>query len=389
MIELKDWISKANFPPKPWLVLGKGPTFSLRNQLDLKSFNTFALNHVVREEKVTVAHIIDIDVIEACAKTLLTNCDWLIVPRIPHVKCQRSEYLNLRDWLQCVPILAQAKEQGKLVTYSLGHYADQNDRFQIAARYFSSEAALGILGRMGVKEVSLLGIDGGSDYSQSFADLSTNTLLINGQPDFDLQFERLDRIAQEFNLKYTRILSDGDQVRVKQMQAKNPSMLGDDLEPPADPAITLPEVRSLDIGQTCQLNNSKPEFPTLPRAEKYAASYIYRRKIFPRSIAADEQKQTLSEKVQSLESDLRAYREKLEDALDELAKVSKDLVISSQRLNYCRSEIEEYKDRVLHLEQNLHGLVRSATWKLGRTLTKPVDAIGRGLSKRTKDDSAS
>src|SRR5271154_1171129 len=155
MIELKDWISKVSFPPKPWLVMGKGPTFSRRSQVDLKSFNTFALNHVVREEKVTVAHIIDIDVVESCAKNLLTNCDWLIVPRVPHVKCQRSEYLNLNDWLQCVHVLAQAEEQGKLVTYSLAHFADKNDRFQIEVRYFSSEAALGILGRMGVKEVSL------------------------------------------------------------------------------------------------------------------------------------------------------------------------------------------------------------------------------------------
>ena len=27
MLELKQWISRADLPDKPWLVLGKGPTF--------------------------------------------------------------------------------------------------------------------------------------------------------------------------------------------------------------------------------------------------------------------------------------------------------------------------------------------------------------------------
>ncbi len=68
MIELRDWIRQSRFAPKPWLVLGKGPTFARRDEFPLGDYNLLGLNNVVAEQRVDVAHIIDIDVVERCAR---------------------------------------------------------------------------------------------------------------------------------------------------------------------------------------------------------------------------------------------------------------------------------------------------------------------------------
>lgn len=205
MLELKDWIQKSRFADKPWLVLGKGPSFSRRSEFKLDDYNTLAINHVVREQKVNIAHMNDIDVVEACRNELLTNCDWLIMPAVPNVKCSPSQYMTMQDWLQCLPVLSELDRLGKLVVYNFSHLPD-GDAWTIDAQYFSSESALGILGRMAVKTVRSLGVDGGRNYSGTFADLSQDTLLVNGQPSFDLQFERLDAIAARYEIDYAPLI---------------------------------------------------------------------------------------------------------------------------------------------------------------------------------------
>jgi hypothetical protein len=63
----------------------------------------------------------------------------------------------------------------------------------VQATYFSAEAALGLLALGGVRRVRSLGVDGGEAYSGEFADLHGSTLLANGQPSFDLQFQGIAR----------------------------------------------------------------------------------------------------------------------------------------------------------------------------------------------------
>jgi hypothetical protein len=206
MIELKDWLKTNNFASKPWLILGKGPTFAKLKEVNLQDYNTLSLNHVVRELKVNVSHIIDIDVIETCADQLRANCDWLIMPRRPHVSCRPSEILTLEDWKNSISILRELDQAGKLVCYDLmlGEPASQDSEVEV--HYFSSEAALGILARLGAKTVRSLGVDGGRKYSQKFSDLDSETKLANGQPSFDLQFEKLEKIADEHQLDYRPLI---------------------------------------------------------------------------------------------------------------------------------------------------------------------------------------
>lgn len=325
MLELKDWIEQTKFLDKPWLVLGKGPTFARRYEIDLEQYNTIALNHVVREQCVDVAHIIDIDVVEACGDALVHNSTWLLMPRHPHVNCIASDYLELSDWVKLIPALAEVESRGKLIQYSFSHEPTSEDHWTIGARYFSSEAALGILGRMGIKTVRSLGIDGGRNYSGAFADLNNQTLLLNGQRDFDLQFNQLHEIAQHFKIDFQPLLSNSQ----------------DDQLPSSDLSGNGSQ-HTLEDGQ---------------------------------------QPETTAKKLQHLECDLRQSNADLKESEDLLLEVVKELSVCCERLDWSQNEIKEYRERVLALEKELHLLLRSNTWKLGRVLTKPVEAISKRFSR--------
>jgi len=381
MIELKDWIETTKFKALPWLVLGKGPSFSERHRFNLSAFNTLGLNHVVREQKVFCAHIIDIDVLEACGDKLLTHCDWLIMPQVPHVRCFASEYMNTSDWLNCIPILAEKAKQGKLVTYSLSCEGDSQDPWVIQAKYFSSEAAFGILGRMQVKQINILGIDGGDQYSSLFSDLD-KTLLANQQSSFDGQFERLNDIARQFNFQYVHLLKD-NLAKIAPSRSADES-LAEEAEDVA--GITLPLITDLKIGAHSTNLDPQAEFASLPQASEYAASYIYRRKKFPRSAWAKSNNQSAAEKIQILENDLRLYRQRLEETLEELGRVSKDMVVCQQRLGWSRQELIEYRARTQELEKNLSQCTNSVGWKIGRVLAKPAEIIGKCFAKPESHD---
>jgi hypothetical protein len=84
-----DWYSESFAADERWLILGKGPSYSRLADLDHRGMRLVSLNHVVRERKVDVAHVIDLDVIDACGESFLKNAGVLVMPWIPHVKPAR------------------------------------------------------------------------------------------------------------------------------------------------------------------------------------------------------------------------------------------------------------------------------------------------------------
>lgn len=198
MIELRDWIRSTTFDPKPWLMLGKGPTFSRRNEFPLSDYNLMGLNTVVKEQAVDVAHIIDIDVVGASADALRDNCRFLVIARRPHERF-RAGGKRLEDYFDELPVLRELDEQGRLVWYDASTSAPVGDGPQIGVRFFSSEAAMNILGEMGVNKVRTLGIDGGTRYASEFDDLPE---LQNGLPTFDAQFRELEDIVARRGIDY-------------------------------------------------------------------------------------------------------------------------------------------------------------------------------------------
>lgn len=202
MIELRDWIRSTGFDAKPWLLLGKGPTFSRRSEFPLDDYNLMGLNNVVTEQKVDVAHVIDIDVIEKCADAIRDNSRFLVMARRPHSGFRAGER-RLEDYFDDLPVLRELDEQGRLVWYNAATSPSEPGSPEIGVRYFSSEAAMNILGELGVKKVRTLGIDGGTQYGTEFKDLPE---LTNGLPSFDAQFRELEDIVAKWGIDYDPLI---------------------------------------------------------------------------------------------------------------------------------------------------------------------------------------
>ena len=205
MIEWMDWVRSRPLPDKPWLVLGKGPSFSRHTETDLSPYNLLALNHVVREFQVDLAHMIDVDVVEACAAHLPQNCRWLVMPRRPHVGFKPGPML-LEDFVRQIPVLRELDAQGRLIWYNLSSGRAVGDSPVIPVKFFSIEAALNLLARAGVRTVRSLGIDGGRGYSSAFKDLEQVTMLANGHASFDVQFREIARIVAEHGMDYAPLV---------------------------------------------------------------------------------------------------------------------------------------------------------------------------------------
>jgi hypothetical protein len=182
-------------------MLGKGPTFARRVEHDLGNYNLLTLNHAVRELDVDIAHVIDIDVIHDCEDVIVDRCKFLVMPGVPHVR-SRVGHARLEEYLRASPALQRLDSENRLIWYNAETGPRIGPSPKIGVRYFSSEAALGVLGVLGAATVRSLGVDGGTAYAKSFSDLAGSTLLSNGQPSFDLQFGELRRISRRFGIDY-------------------------------------------------------------------------------------------------------------------------------------------------------------------------------------------
>lgn len=197
-----EWFEQSGIPrERPWLIFGKGPSFSKRVQFDLSPFLCLSLNHAVREQPVKLAHIIDLDVVDHLSGALERNTEYLVMPWRPHVNNDPGRY-TLADLATSHPLLRYLEEQGRLLWYNLSSAKPRAGSPIVQARYFSAEAALNLLALAGVRTVRSLGIDGGSTYSSAFNDLRGKTLLANGRMSFDDQFKEIAKTILRVGIDY-------------------------------------------------------------------------------------------------------------------------------------------------------------------------------------------
>ena len=203
MIEaFTDWFHRTRVDGRPWLILGKGPSFGRLAEFGPDGFRLLSLNHVVRELPVEVAHIIDLDVVDACADVLQRQARVLVMPWYPHVR-NRVGRRTLEGIVPGHPVLARLAAEGRLLWYNLSTAPDARPGSPVVpVSYFSAEAALGLLARSGARVVRSLGVDGGTAYGAAFDDLKEKTRLNNGHPSFNLQFAGIARSIMTTGVDY-------------------------------------------------------------------------------------------------------------------------------------------------------------------------------------------
>jgi hypothetical protein len=204
-----DWFNgRAISKSDPWLVLGKGPTFAKRQCYDLNQFHILSLNHAVREQSVRAAHIIDYEVVDACAEAIKLNAEVLVMPWRPHVN-YRPSARTLQELVQVNPTLRVMDERGRLVWYNLSSTREvHGDSPVVHVKYFSAEAGLDLLATAGVRVVRSLGVDGGASYSPDFDDLRGKTLFSGGHKTFDLQFAGIATTILKTGIDYAPLDSE-------------------------------------------------------------------------------------------------------------------------------------------------------------------------------------
>jgi hypothetical protein len=198
-----EWFAESGFrPDEPWLILGKGPSFSKRDAFDLKPYRLLSINHAVREQPVTAAHVIDADVIDACADVIEKNAKVVVMPWYPHVK-NGPGTKTLDELARENPVLGRLDRAGKLLWYNLGTGRAARDGSPVVpVKFFSGEAVLNLLAEAGVRRVRSLGVDGGASYSPSFDDLKDKTLLANKWKTFDQQFAGMAKTLARTGIDY-------------------------------------------------------------------------------------------------------------------------------------------------------------------------------------------
>jgi hypothetical protein len=198
-----DWYAgKPELKGLPWLIIGKGPSYSRLSQYDTTGFNKVSLNHVIREQRVVIAHIIDLDVALDCADDIDRNSEVLVMPWWPHVQNNAGDQI-LYECVEQHPVLKRLKEDGRIKYYNLASGRKHKEGVPvIPTNFFSSEAVVNLLTLAGVRKIRTMGVDGGNSYSDKFKDLSDKTLLANGHQTFDIQFKSIAKKMMNENLDY-------------------------------------------------------------------------------------------------------------------------------------------------------------------------------------------
>jgi lipopolysaccharide biosynthesis glycosyltransferase len=205
MRHINEFLRSEGLDESCFLVIGKGPTFSKLDEFDCSQHIKVALNHVVREIDVFIAHAIDFDVVLDCAQRIDENAKFLLMPYYPHFS-NRATFKNLRHLVKENYILEKLNNEGRLLWYNFGSSRLKKIGYpSVGGGFFSGDVIFGVLASAGVKNIKTIGVDGGGTYGGKFLDLSKKTLLVNGRASFDIQFSKIRDHIMKHDLEFARL----------------------------------------------------------------------------------------------------------------------------------------------------------------------------------------
>lgn len=182
-----------------WMLLGKGPSFSnfLESRKDISKYLRFGLNDTAAIVECDVVHFMDVAALD---RTQVLGSPNFILPWHPHVNHKPTE-MTLMDLIEQRPHTQLAKTwfEGRLFSYNSSLSRNKVEGLPtVYVRHFSSVAAVSLLAMAGVREVGLVGIDGGNRYSKVF---HTGPLGANGRTHFKSQFSFILPIKRKHRMK--------------------------------------------------------------------------------------------------------------------------------------------------------------------------------------------
>jgi hypothetical protein len=185
-----NWL-KLNKVSKPWLVVGKGPSFDRINEINLKDYTVVGLNHVMFEIPCNFGHAIDLDVYDTDEQF---KCEHLITPWEPHIDFKPGGK-NLIDLM-----MESRLGFNSILYYNSSRTKKKNLRVEgpeVRVRFFGSVAVMNLLAMSGASRIFTVGVDGGSKYSQPF---ELHNLLANGRKSFDDQFSEFSITKKKYGV---------------------------------------------------------------------------------------------------------------------------------------------------------------------------------------------
>lgn len=200
VIEFFEWERGLQNRNKPWLVLGKGPSFTRHKEfsdIDVR-FLTVGLNHTCRDRKMFVTHIFDANVLDELPD-LIVQCDYLLMPWYPHVNFGPTPK-TLQDFVNERSMLTEFDQKERLLWYNASTGGlSRGTSPKVKVLFFSGDAIVRLLAMAGVKVIRTLGIDGGTSYAPSFKDIKP---LRGGNTTYDFQNGPIQATVKEFCLDY-------------------------------------------------------------------------------------------------------------------------------------------------------------------------------------------
>lgn len=201
MKELTEWWREIGGAQRQWLLLGKGPSFEVRDRYDLRPYTTLAINHTVREMPVEVASAVNFEVVQDCGDAVYRNSRFLLMPRYPHTIPGEGPAL-LETYFDSIPVLRAMDEEGRLVWYNLSGDPALPGSPVVKNSAFSVGILFSLLGALGARQIRTLGVDGGVAYAASFKDIEARTRLATGKASYDFQFTDMMWAVRHYGLDY-------------------------------------------------------------------------------------------------------------------------------------------------------------------------------------------
>jgi len=191
LINFFDWF-KSNLFYKPWLVVGKGPSFDRVADIDLNDYHVVGLNHVMFKIPCLLGHVIDFDVIKLSVNNNL--CRHIVTPWEPHVNfvpcgSTAANLFSDNSLSINVPVLWYNSSRSKEIMIQSGPV--------VRVKLFSAVAVVNLLASAGVKDILTLGVDEGDQYSSAFDDESR---LSNGRTSFKGQVKEFKIASKTFGV---------------------------------------------------------------------------------------------------------------------------------------------------------------------------------------------